>query len=261
MFYWEEITVAAFGSSGVPCVEPNLSRACTGRAFCPSRQMAPRSAKSKGDGAKKTRISTKKSVGQTRELPASLPKELAAAALATDATDEEDPRSGRKLSRRDSDDRTTRVMQLKLCPHFKKEAIEGLRADGVSVRQYIKQALKGLPEKKKLNTEFWTTFFKKFPLKTGVASLLPPPPASYKEFNSDLLDALAAAHAVNPAKRDPSEFVQIMEVLDDMTSAEMHCTLLSIEESPTISPSSAAQMQLAFLSFLSRTGNGVNKFA
>ena len=46
-------------------------------------------------------------------------------------------------------------------------------------------------------------------MKLGASALLPVPPADL-DFDNDLLDALAVAHAVNPAKRDPSDFVQLI---------------------------------------------------
>ena len=107
-------------------------------------------------------------------------------------------------------------MNNKVIPHYEKPLLEGLRdSDGKSPRQYIKAGLRAVGSGKKLSTKFWVGFLKQFPLKPGASALLPVPPADL-DFDNELLDALAVAHVVNPAKRDPSDFVQLMEVQESL---------------------------------------------
>jgi hypothetical protein len=190
---------------------------------------------------------TAKAKAKAAVITESAPDEL-------DVAEEPDAKR-RQLARRDSDAQALRAREGKL-NHVPESVLSNARSsDGLSINQYIKDALKNnSSHNKRLGSEFWVQLNMVFSLFPNPADALKEPGSDDEsEIDSQLVDMLMHAHSDNPATRKAGPLLRYLDHCVPLSRKNLYGMLQLVSESPTLTRTIAVQCQVGVLKYFART--------
>jgi len=163
------------------------------------------------------------------------------------------PKQRRQLSRRDSEEAASRIMDNKLSHIDANKLKEIVNDQGLSPFDYILKEVRSKRVKAgRCSTKFWLGFWDSFGLTRDVGLELAAPKQEDDKIDPMLLEAIAQARAENPAERKPDGMLRWFETAGPCSEQEMYGIICAVQEGPTLIRVHALKIQVGLLGYISR---------
>jgi hypothetical protein len=214
----------------------------------PPRPTAKKAAKAKAKG-KAGPKATAKAAARIDQVADEAPVKRSA-----DVPAEGQPSKSRRVERRDTDAQVDRVIQTRLAPRYRMEAINGVvNKDGEHIRPYIANHIRtNRGGTKYLTSKFWTEFFRDFDLQSDALADVPELDCESDTVSDATLKAMSTAHNDNPAQRNVEPLERVLENAGKPSYTEFYGLVHCSKEAPTMTRQSSTRLRIAILGMVAR---------